>query len=228
MQANRLKWSVFSGVLMLLLTVAGVLVLSAPAGAAYSATGGAQTLGQTKLAPNGVSCTSYTEIEPNSTITDANQITLTGPTTVNGGITPAGDQDYFKFAISAGDTFWGYVVTNQASPSTDSILTLMNASGTIMQLDDDNGFQSTLSSAIAGAPITATGTHLVQVRQFGGATIMNPYFLYMNVTTDPPIVETEANDTTATANEYIVGQVISGTIPITTDLDLYSFSLGAG
>ncbi|HEX8600135.1 MAG TPA: S-layer homology domain-containing protein, partial [Chloroflexia bacterium] len=228
MHTKNLKWSVFSGFLVLLLTVAGVLVLSAPAGVAYSATGVAQAQGQTKLAPDGVSCTSYTEIEPNSTITDSQQITLTGPTTVDGAITPAGDQDYFKFAINSGANFWGYVVTNQSAPSTDSILTLMNASGTTVQLDDDNGFQSTLSSAIAGAPITATGTHLVQVRQFGGATVMSQYFLYMDVTTGPPTEETEANDTLGTADAYTVGQVISGSIPITTDLDLYSFSLAAG
>ncbi|MDQ5827676.1 MAG: hypothetical protein M3441_26325, partial [Chloroflexota bacterium] len=228
MYTKNLKWSVFSGFLVLLLTVAGVLVLSAPAGAAYSATGVAQAQGQTKLAPNGVSCTSYTEIEPNSTITDSQQITLIGPTTVNGAINPAGDQDYFKFGLTAGDSFWGYAVTNESAPSTDSILTLMNAAGTTMQLDDDNGLQSTLSSAIAGAPITATGTHVVQIRQFGGATVMSQYFLYMDVTSGPPIDETEGNDTLGTANEYIVGQVISGSIPVTTDLDLYAFSLAAG
>jgi hypothetical protein len=228
MYTKNLKWSVFSGFLVLLLAVAWVLTLDAPAGAAYTATGVAQAKGQTKLAPDGVFCSSYTEIEPNSTITDAQQVTLTGPTTVNGAITPAGDQDFFKFALTAGDAFWGYAVTNESAPSTDSILTLLNSAGATVQLDDDNGFQSTLSSAIAGAPITTTGTYLAQMRQFGGATVMSSYFLYMDVTSGPPLEETEANNTLGTANAYTVGQVISGSIPISTDLDLYSFSLAAG
>ncbi|HEX8231617.1 MAG TPA: S-layer homology domain-containing protein [Chloroflexia bacterium] len=239
MQAKNLRWALFSGFGALLLIVAGVLVMAGPAQAAYrvaapsgaataTPTGtGIATSTATATPPSGTGC-AIQEIEPNSTITDSQQITLIGPTTVDGAITPAGDQDYFKFAITSGAYFWGYVVTNQSAPSTDSILTLMNAAGTTVQLDDDNGFQSTLSSAIAGAPITATGTHLVQVRQFGGATIMSQYFLYMDVTTGAPTEETESNDTTGTADAYTVGQVISGSIPITTDLDLYSFSLAAG
>jgi hypothetical protein len=108
------------------------------------------------------------------------------------------------------------------------VLTLSDVNTNTLQLDDDNGFQSTLSSAIAGAPITQTGTYAFQMRQFGGATIMSQYYLYMDETFGPPIEETEANDTLGTADAYTVGTVISGSIPISTDVDLYTFPLTAG
>ncbi|HKP52765.1 MAG TPA: hypothetical protein VJ183_08925, partial [Chloroflexia bacterium] len=164
------------------------------------------------------------ETEPNNTIALANPVGTNGAE-VRGGITPAGDQDFFSFSANAGDRIWSYINTSNAAPSTDSILTLFNALTGTIQLDDDNGFQSTLSSAIAGGVITQTGTHALQVRQFGGATVMSPYSLYIDKTSGAAIPETEPNNSFLTANAYAFGTVVTGSIPITTDVDYYTFTL---
>jgi hypothetical protein len=233
MQAKNMKWAVFSGFLALLLIVAGVLAFGGSVRAAYPASVAAQSGGgsaskSASNAPSGLSCQTYNEIEPNNTISNATNIPAPQQARINGSITPAGDQDYFSFGASAGSRVWGYVVTNESAPSTDSILTLMNVNTNTLQLDDDNGFQSTLSSAIAGAPITQTGTYVWQMRQFGGATVMSQYYIYMDQTFGPPIEEIEPNDTITQTNPYTFGTVVSGTIPISTDLDLYTFPLTAG
>ncbi|MGA7729924.1 MAG: PPC domain-containing protein, partial [Chloroflexia bacterium] len=169
----------------------------------------------------------FQEIEPNNPFTMANAIVVpyVVGAEVRGGITPAGDQDFFSFTATTGDRVWAYINTSNASPSTDSILTLLNSAGTVIQLDDDNGFQSTLSSAIAGGVITQTGTYYIGVRQFGGATIMSPYSLYINRSAPGTVPEVEPNDTLATANLYSFGSVVTGSIPISTDLDYYTFTL---
>ena len=169
----------------------------------------------------------FQEIEPNNAITQANAINVPYVVglEVRGGITPAGDQDFFSFTATTGDRVWAYINTSNASPSTDSILTLLNSAGTVIQLDDDNGFQSTLSSAIAGGVITQTGTYYIAVRQFGGATVMSPYSLYINRSAPGTVPEVEPNDTLATANLYSFGTVVTGSIPISTDLDFYTFTL---
>ena len=177
---------------------------------------------------DGTTCTpgsSFQEVEPNNSIAAANSLPTIDGAEVRGGITSAGDLDYFSFQTNAGDRIWAYVVTTGAMPSTDSILTLFNSAGATVQLDDDNGFQSSLSSAIAGGVIPATGTYTLQVRQFGGATIMDPYVLYINRTSGSPIVEIEPNDTFATANTYNFGTVAAGSITILTDEDHYKFTV---
>jgi RHS repeat-associated protein len=167
----------------------------------------------------------YQESEPNNTIAQANQLGDKRMPEVRGGITPAGDQDFFSFSANAGDRIWSYINTSNAAPSTDSILTLFNALTGTIQLDDDNGFQSTLSSAMAGGVITQTGTHALAVRQFGGATIMSPYSLYIDRTSGAAIPEVEPNNVFTQANTYNFGTVVTGSIPISTDLDYFVFTL---
>jgi subtilisin-like proprotein convertase family protein len=207
------------------------------------------------------------ETEPNNTRANANPLASIVGAEVRGGITPAGDIDTYSFPVTAGDRIWAYVTTDTASPSTDSILTLFNSIGltttptpgptptpggptatpvpsNIVQLDDDNGTQSTLSSAIAGGVITRTETHFLEVRQFGGATVMSPYVLYIDKTSGAAIPEVEPNDTLATANAYAYGTVRSGSInatptpgpggtptptpPTVTDVDVYTFTVPVG
>jgi hypothetical protein len=172
-----------------------------------------------------VANTPVAEVEPNNTFTQTNSLSNISGAEVRGGITPAGDQDFFSFQVSAGDRIWTYINTSNAAPSTDSILTLVNPTGGVVQLDDDNGFQSTLSSAIAGGVITTTGTHAIGVRQFGGATIMNPYSLYIDRTSGAAVPEVEPNNVFTQANAYNFGTVVTGSIPISTDLDYFVFTL---
>ena len=44
----------------------------------------------------------------------------------------------------------------------------------------------------------------------------------------PPVPEVEPNDTIGSANPLVISSVITGTIPITSDLDVFSFTAGAG
>ncbi len=54
---------------------------------------------------------------------------------------------------------------------------------------------------------------------------MSPYSLYIDLTRGGNVSEIEPNDTLTQANAYSFGTVVTGSIPISTDLDYYTFPL---
>ena len=163
------------------------------------------------------------DAEPNDTITTSQMLSDTFDSEVRGFINHAGDVDYFAFTANAGDRVWAYNFTLGAVSSTDSQLMLLNAMSETVQFDEDNGSQADLSSAFAGAVITQTATYYLRVSAFSSTSTIYPYTLFIDRTTTAAVPEIEPNNTFTQTNPYVMDSVVTGTIPITTDLDVYAF-----
>jgi Ca2+-binding RTX toxin-like protein len=183
------------------------------------------------------------ESEPNDTSATADAIPGGQCYVVgSGAVSPAGDDDVWSFPGSAGARLWAYVDTggpqNAGATSTDSRLELLGTDGaTLIELDNDDGIgnggdgstESGAASAIAGAPLSATGTHFLRVTENGDDGIIDPYRLYVAVSTTTVPEAAEPNNTDAEAMP-VTGcpEARSGAISTNVDEDCYSFSVAAG
>ncbi len=173
--------------------------------------------------------TFVSEVEPNSTITDSQVLPPLNNLEVRASINPAGEVDYFQGNVTDEDKVWAYVYTAESSSGPDSELRLLNSLSATIQYDDDNGSQAANSSAIAGAHIAQTGTVYFRISEFNNDGTITPYLLFIDLTSDAPdVTEVEVNDTYTQANTVTVGDLITGTIPTTTDVDVYGFAVNAG
>ncbi|HZS03458.1 MAG TPA: IPT/TIG domain-containing protein [Blastocatellia bacterium] len=186
------------------------------------------------------------EVEPNNTPAQAMQLDPgTAPAIVLGATFPGGDQDYFKFTAPAGAKVWAYVDTggtrNTNSTSRDSFLTLFSSDGTtVIEEDDDDGTgngcdgtpETVLASVIAGTTLTTAGTYYLRVEQAAGTGVIDPYTLYVVLTTAAPAAESEPNDTSANANPIVTANSTvgfrSGAIGTAGDVDFYSVEAKSG
>ncbi len=185
------------------------------------------------------------EVEPNSTAGTAQTLNLaTQNVTIVGGSITAADQDWFKINVGANSRAWLYVDTGgtQVGGTTrDSQLTLFQSDGTTqIEFDDDdyngNGCDGTnetgLASGIGGRVLSASGDYLIKINAFNMTTgVINPYKLFVVVTTTAPAAETEPNNDSAAANTIVTGAqsvgLRSGTLTA-GDLDFYSVVATAG
>jgi hypothetical protein len=165
------------------------------------------------------------ETEPNDTPGTANANVFG----VEGTITPAADLDYFSLGVTVPGQRIFALVDGSAGNGSDFDLRVTNTTDTL-EYDDENNFFpfGNLAPNVGGTPITGVSTFM-QVSSFLGGLARQPYRLYTIV--EPPIAaavpETEGNDTIATANSSPLGYY-SGTIPVATDTDFYSFNASAG
>ena len=180
------------------------------------------------------------ESEPNNTPATANPLTLAGGCQVaSGAISPTGDLDYFSFTAAPGARVWAFVDTS-ASPAfqRDSLLTLFAPNGTTqIEQDDDDGTATNcgttivnqLSSAIAGAVLTAGGTYFLRVE--GVDPTVTSYTLTV-VVTSSATAEVEPNNTSITANPIVTSGspigVRNSAIGVIGDVDYYSVDAIAG
>jgi hypothetical protein len=196
------------------------------------------------LAPGNLNA--VTESEPNNTCLTADPLNLNANNcrVATGAIT-AGDIDFWSFTAPANSRVWAYVDTGggQSSPlnDRDSFLTLFGANcGAIIEEDDDDGTgnggdsatESGFASTITGRTLAAAGTYTLAVEGFGPTSVINPYRLFVVVTTGPGSPEVEPNGTIATANPIlgITGTVgyRTGSITPAGDVDFYSVAANAG
>ena len=186
------------------------------------------------------------ESEPNNTPATANVLNLTAQnvTIVSGTITfPPGDLDYFTFTAPAGAKLWAFTDTGGPSVgnSTDTVLTLFASDGsTVIEVDDNcgtgNGGDSTIenvaSSSIAGRTLTAGGVYYLRVEDVFNDGTIDPYRLFVVVTTTAIQSETESNGTPGTADVLVTASksvgVVDGNISPSTDSDFYSVQATAG
>jgi hypothetical protein len=187
------------------------------------------------------------ESEPNNNNASAQPLNLApgqGTAIVSGGITPAGDLDYYQITVTEPSLVFAYVRTNIATTSADSTLfigvspvtTGSSCTGTgFTECDDDDGGQGGLSSSIAGLNLAA-GTYNILVKQYsntgapGSGSTMTPYRLYVAVVpTSAVITESEPNDTPATGQLInTCPAVISGTGGGVGGSDYYRFLVPGG
>jgi Ca2+-binding RTX toxin-like protein len=182
------------------------------------------------------------ESEPNGDSGTANPLPGAGCFVIgSGAISPEGDQDYWSFSGTQGATVWAYIDTGGAqNPGANSRHAGMrlfhpNGTGTIERDDTDatgNGGDSSVetgaSGAIAGAPLTASGTHFLRPVESNNNEVIDPYRLFLAVATTTTAT-LEPNDTTAQAIPITqCPEVRSGSISPGTDVDLYAVNVAAG
>jgi hypothetical protein len=195
------------------------------------------------LAPGNLNAT--VESEPNNTCITANDLALTpNVSRVGTGSITAGDIDFWSFAAPAGSRVWAYVDTGggQSSPlnDRDSFLSLFDANcGALLEEDDDDGTgnggdsvtESGFASTIAGRTLAAAGTYTLAVEGFGPTSVIEPYRLFVIVTTGGS-AEVEPNNTAATANPGLLAGadsvVKTGSITPAGDVDFFTVVANAG
>lgn len=166
------------------------------------------------------------ETEPNDLPTAPNTFVCE----IEGSITPAADADFYSLGTPAVNSRVFAAVMGLFASSTDFDLRVTTSTDTL-EYDDLDGDITTIGSlapTIAGRPLTGVASFL-RVNHFSAATVTEPYRLYAVV--QPPItsatVETEPNDTIATANANATNY-FSGNMSTTTDLDFFGFAAAPG
>jgi Ca2+-binding RTX toxin-like protein len=182
-----------------------------------------------------------TESEPNETPGTADALPGGECFVVgSGALSPAGDEDFWSFPGSSGASAWAYVDTggtqNPGATSTDSRLALLGTDGaTTLEVDDNDGIgnggdgtvEAPSASAIAGASVSS-GTHFLQVMENGDDGAIDPYRLFLAVSTTS-VPEAEPNNTSAETNAMAgCPEVRSGAISSGTDEDWYAVNAAAG
>lgn len=174
------------------------------------------------------------ELEPNDTPATATAINV-GPGTsrgIGGGISPAGDLDYFSVAMQAGDRLWVSVDTGRSSGtppfSRDSVLEVYAPDGvTLLERDDDDGtangrdatVESQDASLVAGLAASVSASYLLRVSAKSPATQIAPYTLLVGVSRGS-IPEQEPNDDPAHAMLGSFG-VVDASLSGPGDVDYY-------
>ena len=195
------------------------------------------------LAPGNLN--SQTEVEPNNTCLTATALNLSVNEAIVGtGSITAGDIDFWSFSAPAGSRVWAYVDSgggqSAATNDRDSFLTLFGAAcGALIEEDDDDGTgnggdsvtESGFASTIAGRTLAAAGTYSLAVRGFGATSVINPYRLFVVVTTGGS-AEVEPNNTAATATPGLLAGansvVKTGSITPAGDVDFFTVVANAG
>jgi len=196
------------------------------------------------LAPGNLN--TVAESEPNNTCLTADDLGIgINESIVASGSITAGDIDFWSFTVPANSRVWAYVDTGggQSSPlnDRDSFLSLFGANcGALIEEDDDdatgNGSDSStesgFASTIAGRTLAAAGTYTLAVEGFGPTSVIDPYRLFVVITTGTGSAEVEPNGTIATANPILgpTGTVgfRTGSITPAGDVDFYSVAASAG
>lgn len=165
-----------------------------------------------------------------STLKDdfSNDVLTTGQlqvgTPVQGLISYNGDSDWIKVGLSKGTTYIFNLVgdesdTAQLDPLIDPLLTLRDATGKVLMLNDD--FGGALNSRIYFTP-TADGLYYVEAKSSFKYDI-GAYQLSVNLT--PP--DDFGNKLDATAQTLTLGTAVSGTIGVPGDRDVFQVTLSA-
>ncbi|MFO0743348.1 MAG: pre-peptidase C-terminal domain-containing protein [Labilithrix sp.] len=125
------------------------------------------------------------EIEPNDTLNDATGA-WAGFSQWNGSISKAGDHDWYKFLVTAGQsvTLNLHQLGNANLCPFDSKIHLANAAGADVAVDDDGGVGtcSLISPALyPAASNLPAGAYYVWVQHFNDATAAGPYQIDLTI-----------------------------------------------
>jgi hypothetical protein len=180
------------------------------------------------------------ESEPNDGLLVAHDLGDVKFAVLVGRIAPAGDVDFYKFTAPANGRAWITVDSGATmwagATSRDSVVSLLNAGGAVLETDDNDGsgngadsiLESGDASAIAGALLTAGGTYYVRVNAAAAGQVIAPYRLYLTVTPPNPATESEPNNTFAQANAMVIPAAPTGVrlaALTSNDEDWYAFTL---
>lgn len=167
------------------------------------------------------------ESEPNGTPATASPLQCGS----QGGISAAGDVDFYDLGVVAPDYRVFTMVDGSATSATDFDLRVTTAS-TTLEYDDSNNDTEYGGTApnIAGRALPGSVPLYLRVNYYSSSTSSEPYRLYSVIR--PPssqaTAEVEPNDVMADASTglYVSGE-LSGAAP-STDVDFYAFSATGG
>jgi hypothetical protein len=193
-----------------------------------------------------------TESEPNDTPGTADpiatELTAARYVVVSGAINPAANPDVYSFTAPAGSRIWIETdtggVQGAGANSRGTVIELMASDGvTVIEIDAADGTgnggdgttESVNAALIAGRTLTAGGTYFIRVRTLTVLEVVNPYRLFVVMTTAAATVEQEPNDFTFFGLFTNVAVPVSGTFGIRSgaitpanDVDYYSVAATAG
>ena len=186
------------------------------------------------------------EVEPNDTPATATPLSFHAPAAVaSGSVFPAGDLDFYSFVAPENSRVWIFADSGgtqlPGANSRDTLLTLYAPDGTtVLEFDNDDGtgnggdgtVETGMSSAIAGAALSLSGTYYVRVAGFHSGDAINPYTLYVLVTYGATRTEDEPNGSNTDATPLGPGPdtfgVRTALIGVPGDVDYYEVSANAG
>ena len=193
---------------------------------------GAPAAGQTCYGPQ-------PDLEPNGTMATATPLTLPIPQSqhmhghVPGSLSPAGDEDWFRVTLEAGDLLWLLVDTafhHLPGQTYDSVVEVFDGGGNLLEADDDDGTALSgqlvvtgQNSTIAGLPVPATGDYFIRVRAWNPADTMS-YLLVLARTRPPFTLEREPNNSPSQALPIDFARTVEATIDEFDD-DFYEVGL---
>ena len=169
----------------------------------------------------------------------ATAATLAVTGTINGNIDSNGDHDFYAINLVAGETYLFRTAGTSASDTTNTVLTLRDASGNLLETNDNAG-EANYSAVRYTA--TASGTYYIDVSGSGAATgafnltafITQPLVLYTNDQIAFQLTNTywggtsrRFNVTTGGTITYnVVGLAADGAFLAREALNLWSDALG--
>jgi hypothetical protein len=194
---------------------------------------------QTPPARRGIFCPGTdVELEPNDTPATATLLNAFAHISrgIGGGISPAGDVDYYRVPAQAGDRLWVSVDSGRSSGtppfSRDAVLDVFAPGGTtLLERDDDDGtanggdltIESQDAAIVAGLLLPAGGDYLVRVSAKSPAARIAPYTLLI-ARTQGSQPEQEPNDDPAHAMFFPNG-AIDASLSSASDVDYYRLDL---
>lgn len=136
-------------------------------------------------------------------------------------IDTAGDSDWFSIELTAGQSYT-FSTFLPGGGLSDSILTLRNAAGTAIAVNDDANTDARLYYSEITFTATTSGTYYLDVTAYGSAT--GQYF----VSSSRPLNDGIAADSSTNASLTLGAAATSGSLEQTGDRDWYAVTLEAG
>jgi len=156
------------------------------------------------------------ESEPNDDVASADPLVC--DEVLQGTILPIGDVDFFRLDLAERRV----VTADVDCLSRDATLALRDASGALIEFDDDDGIG--LCPTITR--LLEAGTYHLEVREGGGDSVM-PYRIRALCVALPTVDETEPNGDIASADSLPCGAPMRGVVESAGDADYWLFTLAA-
>lgn len=144
-----------------------------------------------------------------------------------GRVETRGDTDIFAVTLEAGRTYTLNLDSATTGGLGDTVMRLLNASGTQLAINDDFGGGTNSQITFTA---TSSGTYYVEAKGYATTQTGNYTVTARDATPQPPADDfrDSLTDTTAPAGAVTVGQSSTGRIETVGDTDLFSVSLVAG
>jgi serralysin len=134
------------------------------------------------------------------------------------------DHDWYRVTLTAGTTYV-FHTTSVTGTNPDPYITLRNASGAQIAVNDDGGDGT---NSLISFTATTTGTYFLDAGTYSGQGQSSSGTYHLSLTAIPAAAGDIVGATAATAGALNVGGSASGNIDIVGDRDWYAVTLTAG